>query len=134
MNNFELFSGILNNNKHLICLSHFNSVYISLFWSIWVYLSQSQSIKVYLRLSRTISNFLVLSQAISGYNIEQYWLQVLYFSNYLWLYLAVTKVIRLSLSRFKYQGASRSKIEEAIAIRDFTHFSSNFFLYCICKL
>ena len=98
---------------------------------IFGYLWLSQAISGYLWLSLTISGYFWLSLAISGY----FWLS-LAISGYLWLSLAIcghtwlslaiSGYLWLFLSIIKYQGASRTRREQVIAL---WNFSVIFFLF-----
>ena len=88
----------------------------------------SWALSGYLRLSRAILGYLGLSQAISGYlglswlslAISGYLCLSLATSGYLLLSLVISDYLRISLITIKYQGASRSRIEQVIALWNFS--------------
>ena len=113
-----------------------HTVYLSVSWSISVYLNLS--ISDFLRLSSlslTISGYLKLSQTFSDYlKLDR---AILYFprlswlsraiSGYIWLSLTISDYLMIYLVSIKYQGATKSRREQVIAIWNLFCYSFFFF-------
>ena len=102
---------------------------LSVSWSIMFYLKPAGAFSDYLglRLSLAISDYLKIARAILDFlrlswlslTISNYlWLSWA-ISGYLWLSLTISDYLRISLLSIKYQGASRNRREQDIAIRNF---------------